>query len=257
MSAKMSFSVFIIVSIAALPLINCKPSPQTSVLDEVQDSRNIDIDNIKGNKTREQDKKVEDKKDEEDNNDIGQAVSDIFGGLLNLVNGALDTAEGIAGNEEVQNSISNILDAGVRTGAQAALTGVQVAQAAPAHFEEKGHFASGLTKTIEETGGLLGGSFEELEQGAKLLSVFAQAYGDITLKRIENFSEIFNKRFKCNTDCKKLEDGSAEKKECEKKFCEGFVKPKTKKEQEAEELKKLAEQYDYDYSYDEDEEEDS
>ena len=29
-----------------------------------------------------------------------------------------------------------------------------------------------------------------MEQGAKLLSVFAQAYGDITLKRIENFSEV-------------------------------------------------------------------
>lgn len=253
MLPKMSFSLFIVVLIASIPLINSKPSPQQAVQPgKVQDSRDVDIDTVK-----EEEKKVENKKDEEDNNDIGQTVSDIFGGVLNLVSGALDTAEELAGNQEIQNSLSSILDAGVKTAAQAAVTGAQVAQTAPAHFEEKGHFISGLTKTVEETGGFLGGSLEELEQGAKLLSVFAQAYGDITLKRIENFSEIFNKRFKCNTDCKKLEDGSAEKKECENKFCEGFVKPKTKKEQKEEELKKLAEQYDYDYSYDEDEEEDS
>jgi len=252
MLLKMSYSLFIVVLISSMPISHSRPSPQEAVRpDEVQDSRDVDIDSVK-----EEEKSIE-KKDEEDGNDIGQTVSDIFGGVLNLVSGALDTAEQIAGNKEVQNSLSGLLDAGVKTGAQAAVTGAQVAQAAPAHFEEKGHFISGLTKTIEETGGFLGGSLEELEQGAKLLSVFAQAYGDITLKRIENFSEIFNKRFKCNTDCKKMEEGSADKKECETKFCEGFVKPKTKKEQEEEELKKLAEQYDYDYSYDEDEEEDS
>ena len=33
-------------------------------------------------------------------------------------------------------------------------------------------------------------SIDELEQGAKLFSVFAQAYTDITLKRIENFSKV-------------------------------------------------------------------
>ena len=73
-----------------------------------------------------------------------------------------------------------------------------------------------------------------------------------------NTFQTFNKRFKCNTECRKLEDGTNEKVQCEKDFCEGFVKPKTKEQQEEEELKKLAEQYDYDYSddeeYDEDEE---
>merc|ERR1711902_351083 len=113
-------------------------------------------------------------------------------------------------------------------GTQAALAGAQVAEAAPSHFEEKGNFAAGLTKTVEETGGLLTGSIDELEQGAKLFSVFAQAYTDITLKRIENFSKTFNKRFKCNTECRKLEGGTDEKVQCEKDFCKGFVKPKTK-----------------------------
>ena len=78
-----------------MPLSNSKPSPQQAVLPgEVQDSRDVDIDSVK-----EEEKKVENKKDEEDNNDIGQTVSDIFGGVLNLVSGVLDTAEEIAGNE--------------------------------------------------------------------------------------------------------------------------------------------------------------
>merc|ERR1712150_403110 len=205
-------------------------------------------------------KKETTKKKNEEEDDIGEAVLDISGGVLNLVSGALDAAEEIAGNEEVQESISNLVDVGLKSGPQAAVTGAQVAQAAPMHFEEKGNFAAGLTKTVEETGGLLTGSIDELEQGAKLFSVFAQAYTDITLKRIENFSKIFNKRFKCNTECRKMENGTAEKLQCEKDFCQGFVKPKTKEQQEEEELKKLAEQYDYDYSYDDeydDEEEDS
>ena len=53
--------------------------------------------------------------------------------------------------------MSNIVDVSLKNGAQAAITGAQLAQAAPTHFEEKGNFASGLTKTVEETGGLLGG----------------------------------------------------------------------------------------------------
>merc|ERR1719219_1508405 len=189
--------------------------------------------------------KKKDNKSKEEEDDLGEAAADIFGGVLDLLNGALDAAEEIAGNEEVQESVSNIVDVGLRQGPQA------VAQAAPQHFEEKGNFAAGLTKTVEETGGLLTGSIDELEQGAKLFSVFAQAYTDITLKRIENFSKIFNKRFKCNTECRKMEDGTTEKLQCEKDYCEGFVKPKTKEQQEEEELKKLAEQYDYDYSDDE------
>ena len=69
-----------------------------------------------------------------------------------------------------------------------------------------------------------------------------------------NTLQTFNKRFKCNTDCRKLKDGTAAKVQCEKDYCGGFVKPKTKEQQEEEELKKLAEQYDYDYSDDEEEE---
>ena len=75
---------------------------------------------------------------------------------------------------------------------------------------------------------------------------------------LQNALQTFNKRFKCNTDCRKLKDGTPEKVQCEKDYCKGFVKPKTKEQQEEEELKKLAEQYDYDYSEDEyEDEEDS
>jgi len=251
MSRKLlSFFTFLVVSFSVLQLAICTPIPQKTSSDEVQDTRDI---------VNKKEKKKEANKNnvEEENSDVGEAVIDILGGVLKLVNGALDAAEEIAGNEEVQESVSNIVDVGLKSGTQAALAGAQVAEAAPSHFEEKGNFAAGLTKTVEETGGLLTGSIDELEQGAKLFSVFAQAYTDITLKRIENFSKTFNKRFKCNTDCRKLKDGTPEKVQCEKDYCEGFVKPKTKEQQEEEELKKLAEQYDYDYSDEDYEEEDS
>ena len=77
-----------------MPISHSRPSPQETVLpDEVQDSRDVDLEIVK-----EEEKKIENK-DEEDDNDIGQTVSDIFGGVLNLVSGALDTAEQIAGNK--------------------------------------------------------------------------------------------------------------------------------------------------------------
>ena len=53
--------------------------------------------------------------------------------------------------------MSNIVDVGLKSGTQAAVAGAQVAEAAPSHFEDKGNFAAGLTKTVEETGGLLTG----------------------------------------------------------------------------------------------------
>jgi len=247
------FITFFIVVSSILHLVVCLPAPQSSSSEETKDTKGIESDKeVKKGKKKENTKN----KNKEDD-DIGEAVLDIFGGVLNLVSGALDAAEEIAGNEEVQESVSNIVDVGLKSGTAAAITGAQVAEAAPSHFEEKGNFAAGLTKTVEETGGLLTGSIDELEQGAKLFSVFAQAYTDITLKRIENFSKTFNKRFKCNTECRKLEDGTDEKVQCEKEFCEGFVKPKTKEQLEEEEVKKLAEQYDYDYSdedYEDDEE---
>ena len=52
---------------------------------------------------------------------------------------------------------------------------------------------------------------------------------------------------KCNTTCKKLKEDTTDRAECEKKFCEGFVPPKTKKQLEEERLK-FVEEYEYDYS---------
>ena len=70
----------------------CKPSPQGTTSDVLQDSRDIDIkeDNINTEVN---------KKEEDENNDVGTAVADIFGDVLDLFNGALVTAEEIAGNE--------------------------------------------------------------------------------------------------------------------------------------------------------------
>ena len=61
------------------------------------------------------------------------------------------------------------------------------------HIEKYKIFvAIGMTKISSQTfiRFFLFQSIDELEQGAKLFSVFAQAYTDITLKRIENFSKV-------------------------------------------------------------------
>ena len=70
----------------------CTPVPQKTSSEEVQDTRDIidDTDNKK---------EVKKNKDKEEDSDVGEAVIDILGGVLNLVNGALDAAEEIAGNE--------------------------------------------------------------------------------------------------------------------------------------------------------------
>lgn len=145
---------FLIVASSILHMVVCLPAPQSSSNVDTKDIKDIESDE---EVTKDKKKENTKNKNEEDD-DIGEAVLDIFGGVLNLVSGALDAAEEIAGNEEVQESVSNIVDVGLKSGTQAALAGAQVAEAAPSHFEDKGNFAAGLTKTVEETGGLLTGS---------------------------------------------------------------------------------------------------
>ena len=59
-----------------------------------------DIKDIESDEEVTKDKKKENTKNKnEEDDDIGEAVLDIFGGVLNLVSGALDAAEEIAGNE--------------------------------------------------------------------------------------------------------------------------------------------------------------
>ena len=46
---------------------------------------------------------------------------------------------------------------------------------------------------------------------------------------------------KCNTDCRKLEEGTEERASCEEEFCSNFEPPKDAKEKE--------DLYSYDYDY--------
>ena len=75
--------------------MSCIPVPQSSSSGEVQDTR--DIVDIKKDKKK-------DNKSEEEEDDLGEAAADIFGGVLDLLNGALDAAEEIAGNEVKPNA---------------------------------------------------------------------------------------------------------------------------------------------------------
>ena len=62
--------------------------------------------------------------------------------------------------------------------------------------------------------------------------------------------QVFNRRLRCNTKCPRME--GSDKEECEAEFCAGFVRPKTRKELEQEELD-FIEEYEYDYDYDNEE----
>ena len=64
-----------------------------------------DIKDIESDEEVTKDKKKENTKNKnEEDDDMGEAVLDIFGGVLNLVSGALDAAEEIAGNEVKSNA---------------------------------------------------------------------------------------------------------------------------------------------------------
>ena len=87
--------------------------------------------------------------------------------------------------QEVQESVSNIVDVGLRQGPQAAAQAQAVAQAAPQHFEEKGNFAAGLTKTVEETGGLLTG----------VINMYNIFENDLNFALHKNISRFYTKTF--------------------------------------------------------------
>ena len=76
-------------------MVVCLPAPQSSSNVDTKDIKDIESDE---EVTKDKKKENTKNKNEEDD-DIGEAVLDIFGGVLNLVSGALDAAEEIAGNE--------------------------------------------------------------------------------------------------------------------------------------------------------------
>ena len=78
-----------------LSLICCKPSPQKSSSNEIED-----VSESSSNKKGVKSKKEEDEDEEEkEDGDLGKAVSDLLGSLFNLAGTALDTIETIAGDE--------------------------------------------------------------------------------------------------------------------------------------------------------------
>ena len=76
-------------------MVVCLPAPQSSSNVDTKDIKDIES----GEEVTKDKKKENTKNKNEEDDDIGEAVLDIFGGVLNLVSGALDAAEEIAGNE--------------------------------------------------------------------------------------------------------------------------------------------------------------
>jgi len=79
------FIPFLIVAISILHLVVCLPAPQSSSNVDTKDIKDIESDE---EVTKDKKKENTKNKNEEDD-DIGEAVLDIFGGVLNLVVGPL------------------------------------------------------------------------------------------------------------------------------------------------------------------------
>lgn len=236
MNLKINLTLFIVLGLLFINS-HAKPTPQD---DEVQDED------------------VVEKIDEEEDADPLAAAGDIFGGIFNILNQAVKTATDLATDQELQKTVGDIVDIGVKTSLDAATTAVEIAAEAPKIVEENAPLVEGIAKTVSETSGFVGGQIEEIgttvEAASQLVKVFAEAYTNRTIEQLDNFLKVFNKRLQCNTTCARMKSGE-KKEECEQQFCEGFVPPKTRKQQE-EELQELSEQYDYNYDYSEEEDDD-
>jgi len=230
-----------------------KPAPQADDSKKEVDSKAVEDED--DNEVSERiDIEEEDDDDEEGGLDPIKLVGDAFSGLLSLLGTAAATAAGVssaaarvATDPEVQESVSEVVDASIKGTVDAVGATVDLALEAPKVIAAQAPLVEGLAKTISETSGFVGGSVEDVARTAQVASVFAEAYTNDTLTRLDKFLKTFNRRLKCNTICpSKVGD---EKVACEVEHCLGFVPPKTKAQEEEEELAFIA-NYDYDAYYD-------
>jgi len=235
-----------------------KPAPQADDSKKELESKTVeeDEDNEVSERIDKDEEYDDDDDEEEDGLDPIKLVGDAFSGLLSLLGSAAATAAGVATaaervatDPEVQESVSEVVDASIKGTVDAVGATVDLALEAPKVIAAQAPLVEGLAKTISETSGFVGGSVEDVARTAQVASVFAEAYTNDTLTRLDKFLKTFNRRLKCNTICPRK--AGEEKVACEIEHCLGFVAPKTKAQEEEEELAFIA-NYDYD-SYDDEE----
>lgn len=251
---------FLLVLGLLIATVLAKPAPQgddseNDVKKEEVDTKTVEEEEDDNKKVSERiDNEDEDEDEEDEDLDPIKLVGDAFSGLLSLLGTVASTAAGVASasariatDPEVQESVAEVVDAGVKGTVDAVGATVDLALEAPKLVAAQAPLVEGLAKTISETSGFVGGSVEDAAQAAKVASVFAEAYTNDTLTRLDNFLKTFNRRLKCNTICPRKV--GEEKVACEVEHCLGFVAPKTKAQEEEEELAFIA-NYDYDSFYD-------
>lgn len=193
------------------------------------------------------------KAEDEDDGDFGTVAGDLLGGFFDFVGGAVKTISDLASDGEVHETVGSVVDSGLKSATEVVKAGSAITRQATAVHGSATNLFTGLAKTVQETGGFLEGKTDEISQGLQLFGIVAEAYANQTSQDLQGFLKIFNKRLKCNTECASKSLGTTDRKSCEKKYCEGFVPPKSKAEKEAEK-QSFVEMYDYGYDEDEDEE---
>jgi len=176
---------------------------------------------------------------------VGMGVELASAGASRVAEG-VDVVSKVAADPEFQEAVGGVVNVSFTAARDGIMAVGEIAERAPKVIEDNVPFVEGVAKTIQETSGFVGGSIADLENAARLATVFAEAYTNDTLSQVDNFLKVFNRRLRCNTMCPRKE--GLEKSECEVEFCEGFEPPKTRSQLEEEELQFINDyQYDYDY----------
>lgn len=179
---------------------------------------------------------VTEKPPKKEENPIIDAVGGILEGIFGFVTDATNVITDLASNENVGDAIDTAVEIGTNATKMVAEVGSEIAEEAPNIIGNGSNFIDGFSRTAGETSFLVNQAVEEYNGHAKLFASFMKTYTDLALKDFTKFMEIFNLRLKCNTDCRKMEENSLKRQQCEAKYCKD-LKEEIKDEKD--------EEYDY------------
>lgn len=199
-----------------------KPKRTTTTTEKSTDDDYVDAEVKKsGTKSKPVKKPIDEDEDSssEEHFDIGEAFEDILEGAFGVFRHTLKTAGEVAHNLSIPEHVDGAIKTGLNITHKLVKLGEQAIENPEKVMKEKRNFLQALAKTMEETRPLIHAGADELGKHVNLGAAFAKAYGETWFNQADAFFKIFDNRLKCNNECKKMEEGSEERKTCEDKFC--------------------------------------
>jgi len=183
---------------------------ETKVQEKVDESR-FEIETVSSNNVKD----VVDKDDEEEH-----PIGDLVGGLFGFLQGALGHVQKIAEDENVTKTVQSLLAAGANATGELLAAGGTLLSNAPQTLDRSGSVSDGLIKATDESQPILKKNLKELERFGDLFASFLRQYTDVAIKNLQQFLEVYDRRFKCHSQCKEKE-GEA-RVLCDQLYCDGF-----------------------------------